>query len=95
MIINEGREDFELRQDLSGSKKRIFCAPNELESLGKVLKGTWRLEGKVDVPSAARLKDREGASVGFGINPHEGAGTADRQQLQKATVLLSFKCWMY
>lgn len=52
--------------------------PNELESLGKVLKGRWWLEGEVDVPRAARLEDGEGASVGFGIKPHEGAGTADR-----------------
>lgn len=76
--------------------RREFSAlPNELESLGKVLKGAWQLEGEVDVPSAARLEDREGASVGFEINPHEGAGTAERQQLQKATVLLSCQCWMY
>lgn len=59
--------------------RREFSAlPNELESLGKVLKGRWWLEGEVDVPRAARLEDGEGASVGFGIKPHEGTGTADR-----------------
>lgn len=51
---------------------------NELESLGTILKGIWRLEGEV-----AGLEEGEAASVGFGVSPGEGAGLTDRRQLPK------------